>query len=200
MVTLVSFREERAIKRKNKILRAAAELFNEKGYHGTTIEDIARKLRVTKGSIYYYVESKDDLLYQCHTMVAARCIIQIQQIIAGNFSPQEKLEMSIESLIRFITEEKAVFNVINRPNILPKALRAKVLAQRDQYDSLFESIIDEGIKKKVFYSDNPKLSRLLILGAVNSMVYWFSSSGKSSSHEIARFFAKSLVKTLYKSP
>ncbi|KQL49682.1 hypothetical protein AN963_08140 [Brevibacillus choshinensis] len=196
---MASFREERALEKKMNILRTAAQLFNEKGYHGTTIEDIANQMRLTKGAIYYYVNSKDDLLYQCHKMIATKCIEQIKQIIDSEHPVSKKLELAIESLILNITEEKAVFNVINRPSMVSEEFRIKVLEQRAEYERYFQYIIESGIEQGVFQTENSTLTRLLMLGATNSIANWFSPDGQLASKEIAEFYSKALVKSVLQS-
>lgn len=193
---LTSFREERAIKKKLNILRTAANLFNRNGYYETTIEDIANELRVTKGSIYYYVDSKEDLLLQCHTLISSECIVQLKEIIEKNDHPVDKMEKAIESLILYIIEENAVFSVINRFNMPSGQMRDKIIEQRDEYEALFQSIIEEGVAKGYFYTENAKLSRLLILGSINFMSHWFKAKDEQSNQEIIKFFSKNLVKIL----
>ncbi|MGD8189458.1 TetR family transcriptional regulator [Brevibacillus ginsengisoli] len=193
---MATFREERAQEKKLTILRTAAQLFNEKGYHGTTIEDIANRMRLTKGAIYYYVNSKDDLLYQCHKMIATKCIEQIKEIAESELPVSQKLEKAIESLILNITEEKAVFNIINRPSMVSEEFRNNVLEQRAEYEQYFQHIIAEGIEQRAFHSENPTLTRLLMLGSANSIANWFSPDGSLSSKEIAEFYSKTLVKSI----
>ncbi|WP_312475059.1 TetR/AcrR family transcriptional regulator [Neobacillus sp.] len=195
---MASFREERATQKKLDILRTAANLFNKKGYHETTIEDISNELRMTKGAIYYYVSSKEDLLFQCHDLVASECIEELQVIVESNDHPSKKLKNAIKSLVLFIIEENAVFSVINRTNMLSPDTRKAVLEQRDKYEKLFQSIIEEGVQKGVFETNNVKLARLLILGAVNYMPYWIKPRDNQSNDEIADFFSCSLLKSVIK--
>ncbi|MEX3745529.1 MULTISPECIES: TetR family transcriptional regulator [Lysinibacillus] len=193
-----AFREERAIAKKLEILRTAANLFNRNGYFQTTIEDLANELRLTKGAIYYYVESKEDLLFQCHTLVATECIERIKEIAKSNKTPVEKLEAAMESLIMLMVEDDAVFSVVNRANMLSGDMRAEALRQRDEYESIFQSIIEEGITEGYFHSENKKLAKLLILGAINSIPYWFKKQDEESDQEVVKFFSQNLIKMVMK--
>jgi len=193
---LSSFREERAVEKKLTILRMAANLFIQKGYYATTIEDIANELRMTKGAIYYYVNSKEDLLFQCHTLVATKCIENLQEIIESNDTSLKKLEKSIESLVVYIIEENAVFNIINRHNMLSEELHKKVLLQRDYYEELFESVLEDGKKDGSFHTENVKLAKLLILGSINNISTWYKPREDQSNKEIAKFYSKNLIKVL----
>ncbi|WHY75240.1 TetR/AcrR family transcriptional regulator [Neobacillus sp. WH10] len=191
-----SFREERAVEKKLTILRMAANLFIQKGYYATTIEDIANELRMTKGAIYYYVNSKEDLLFQCHTLVATKCIENLQEIIESNDTSLKKLEKSIESLVLYIIEENAVFNIINRHNMLSEELHKKVLLQRDSYEELFESVLEDGKNDGSFHTENVKLAKLLILGSINNISTWYKPREGQSNKEIANFYSKNLIKVL----
>lgn len=192
------FRQERAIQKKLNILRTAANLFNKKGYYETTIEDISNELNVTKGAIYYYVSSKEDLLFQCHDLVASECIEELQLIVESSDDPSRKLKNAIKSLVLFIIEENAVFSVINRTNMLSDETRKAVLEQRDSYEKLFQSIIEEGVQKGVFETNNIKLARLLILGAVNYLPFWIKPRNNQSNDEISEFISSTLLKSLLK--
>ncbi|CRK85116.1 TetR/AcrR family transcriptional regulator [Neobacillus massiliamazoniensis] len=193
---MASFREDRSAERKLIILRTAAHLFIQKGYHATTIEDIANELRMTKGAIYYYVNSKEDLLFQCHTLVAAKCIERLQEIIEEKNPQAIKLEKAINSLVLYVIEENAVFNIINRNSVLSKELYNKVIEQRDYYEDLFESILVEGINDGSFQTDNIKLTKLLILGSINSISTWYKPRDSMLNEDIANFYSKSLIKIL----
>lgn len=193
-----SFREERAAEKKLAILRMAANLFIQKGYHATTIEDIANELRMTKGAIYYYVASKEDLLFQCHTLVATKCIEKLKKIIDSDVSNSRKIEIAIESLVLYIIEEKAVFNIINRNNLLSEELYKTVIEQRDYYEQLFESILTAGIDDGSMQTENVKLAKLLILGAINSISTWYKPKDPQSNLEIASFYSQNLIKILTK--
>jgi AcrR family transcriptional regulator len=193
---MASFREDRSAERKLIILRTAAHLFIQKGYHATTIEDIANELRMTKGAIYYYVNSKEDLLFQCHTLVATKCIERLQEIIEEENPQAIKLEKAINSLVLYVIEENAVFNIINRNSVLSKELYNKVIEQRDYYEDLFESILVEGINDGSFQTDNIKLTKLLILGSINSISTWYKPRDSMLNEDIANFYSKSLIKIL----
>ena len=57
------------MRKKEQILTSAIEIINRRGYSGTTMEEIAAELLMTKGSLYYYFKNKSDLMYQCHKFV-----------------------------------------------------------------------------------------------------------------------------------
>jgi AcrR family transcriptional regulator len=72
---------------KSEIIKVAVSAFKQKGYHGTTMDDIARKLKITKGSLYYYFKNKEAILFNCH--MASLDIVDkaIERVESSDFSP-----------------------------------------------------------------------------------------------------------------
>lgn len=189
-----SFQAERTRDRKLKILRTAANLFNRKGYYETTIEDIANELRMTKGAIYYYVDSKEDLLFQCHTLVATENILELQKVVNSDDNPVVKLEKAIRAIISYIVSETAVFSVVNRFNMPSGEMREKIIQQRDEFEQLFQSILEEGMKTGDFKIENVKLMRLLLVGSINFIPNWFKPIDDESNQEMVDFFTNKLLR------
>ncbi|WP_077213434.1 TetR/AcrR family transcriptional regulator [Bacillus dakarensis] len=194
-----SLREQKIAKKKAEILRSAATVFAEKGYHGTTMEEVAAKLLMTKGSMYYYFKNKDDLLFHCNKMVMDISIQTIQDIIDSDQSPTEKLEKAIKAHIKFATSEKSMFMVMDKPNqnFLDDYL-PEILELRSQYDKCFDQILVEGIEKDEFDKVDTKMIRMIILGALNWIQQWYKPEGQLSGEEISEAFAAYLLKMVDK--
>lgn len=194
-----SLREQKIAKKKAEILRSAATVFAEKGYHGTTMEEVAAKLLMTKGSMYYYFKNKDDLLFHCNKMVMDISIQTIQEIIDSDQSPTEKLENAIKAHIKFATSEKSMFMVMDKPNqnFLDDYL-PEILELRSKYDKCFDQILVEGIKKDEFEQVDTKMIRMIILGALNWIQQWYKPEGQLSGEEISEAFAAYLLKMVMK--
>lgn len=194
---LPNYREERAKARLDDILRAAAELFVEHGYDRTTIDDIAARVRLTKGAIYYYVHSKGELLYLCHDEMVVRSIAAIRAVASQpGASPAEKLYQAIHQFVMSATENRAIYTVIERPDVLPAKLRKKVIGERDRYEAELQQLIDEGVATGDFYEVDPVLTRLLILGAVNSVARWFREGEQHRGEDIAHYYAQQFLRML----
>lgn len=83
----------------NEILDAADHLFFSKGYHTTTISDIAKKMGVAQGMLYYYFKSKEELLEQLLDRHASSLISEIKNIICLNKSPSEKIALTVSAVL-----------------------------------------------------------------------------------------------------
>lgn len=191
----MSLRQKKVRKKKQEILRTAAEVLYEKGYHGTTMEEIASRLLMTQGSMYYYFKNKDDLLYQCHNDILENGLIKIKEIISSTSSPTQKLKEAIEVHINFAIMEKPLFSLLNRPDqIFSDEYLEGIIQMRSKYDQCFDIVLKEGIQKKEFSKIDIKMTRFIILGALNSIENWYSPNGEKNKEEIAHTFSNYLLK------
>lgn len=195
-----SFRARKIAKKKEEILRAAAAVLAEKGYHGTTMEEVAAKLFMTKGSMYYYFKNKDDILYHCHQMIMEISLEKIDQVASGKLNPVDKLRNAIREHILLATSEKSMFMMMDKPyqNFTDIQLK-EVLEVRKKYAQYFDRIINEGINQQVFNKDTDTIMvRMIILGALNWIQLWYTQGGSKSGAEIADAFAEYLLKMVVK--
>lgn len=198
-VPVLSFREERAAERKMNIIKVAAKLFSEKGYHDATLEDIARNLKYTKGSIYYYINSKQELLFQCHELAMDMLINRMQEIMAADWPVEVKLKEGIKAHIEMVVGEMSLVTVaLGQEFELEDNYRQIIVAKRDRYERYFRQLVDEGIEKGVFRPLASKMAVFIIMGAMNWIPRWYSEKGSMNKEEIAEFFADYLVRPLFK--
>lgn len=191
----MSLRKKKIEKKKEEILRSAAEVLNEKGYHGATMEDIATKLLMTKGSMYYYFKNKEDLYFQCHKMMIDKSSEKIEEIIKSETTALEKLKSAIVSHIQLATTEKPMFSLMDKPEQkFTGDYLTDVLQQRSNYEKYFDQIIQEGIETGEFTSVDVRLLRLLILGSLNWILEWYTPDGEKTQDEISEVFSDYLLR------
>jgi AcrR family transcriptional regulator len=194
-----TLRSRKIAKKKQEILRSAAEVLAEKGYHGTTMEEIATKILMTKGSMYYYFKNKEDLLYQSHKMIMDIILEKIDEVVNSDLSPVEKLKTAIKSHILLATNEKSMFIIMDKPyQKFSDEQLAEVLELRKVYSQYFDRIINEGIEKQAFDHVDTKMIRFIILGALNWTLHWFKPEGPLTGEEIADLYADYLLKMVTK--
>lgn len=193
--TMSSFKERKIAKKKEEILRSAAAIFAEKGYHGTTMEEVAAKLLMTKGSMYYYFKNKDDLLFHCHQMIMDKSIVTMEEIFNSPLTWTEKLTNAIKAHVQLATSEKSMFMVMDKPNQhFTDEYLQEILASRTKYAQYFDQILLEGIRSKEFQNIDVKMVRMIILGALNWIQEWYSPEGEKSGEEISEAFSAYLLK------
>lgn len=193
----MGFREERAAERKMNILRVAARLFSEKGYHEATLEEIARELKYTKGSLYYYVSSKQELLFQCHELAMDLLLENIRKIRQSPLPPDQMLREVIKGHIETLVSEFNLITVaLGSDYELEKEYAAAIIARRDQYEEIIAGIIREGMNQGVFRPVPVKMVINLIMGAANWIGRWYNPQGPLTVQEISQFYADYLVTPL----
>jgi len=178
-----------------EILEVAAQLFKEKGFKATSIQDISEKLGLEKGAIYYWIKSKDDILYILIEEEGELFLNMIREIANQKKSPDEKLEELIKNHIKILANninKAAVFFLELRS--LPEKWKKKILRFRDEYESILRNLIEEGQKSGLIRDDiDPKMIGFAILGVINWVYTWYNPKGQKSPDEIADNFAKIIL-------
>ena len=186
----------RSSKRRVEIMRAAASSFRRQGYHGTSVEEIAQALRMTKGNLYYYFEDKEEILYFCHDYSLDLLLDLLKRVRRQERSPQERLRSLIEAFVHMILDELHGTALTLDFGALSPPLLARVIRKRDRFDRGVREILQEGMAKGAFAQGDPKLLSFAILGAVNWITQWFDPSGPATSAEIGRVFSEYLLRGL----
>lgn len=170
----------------SEILDVAAKVFAEQGYDGTSLQDIADHLGILKGSIYYYINTKAEvlghLLQQAHEAGLARI-----RPIADRPEPADKrLADMIFSHAKFVCTDRnrtAVF-LHERKRLTPEE-RKQYLGDESAYQKVFERVISEGQAEGTLRKDlDPQLTALYLLGSLNSVYQWFRESKQFSTQAI----------------
>jgi len=180
-----SFREIRYEEKKLAIIKSAAKAFGQKGFHAATIEDITNELKMTKGSLYYYFSTKEELLYNAHLLSLEKVLHNILKINATDDPPDIKLTAAISKHLKvFATDFEGAF-LLQYEFHLPDEYLEKIIAMRDNYQNNFIQIIEEGIQAGIFKARNARMAAFIILGSINWFLRWYSSKGSWSVDEIS---------------
>jgi len=176
-----------------QILRQAAEVFRARGFHRASMEEIADRLGMHKGNLYYYFPSKQDLLYFCQEQALDRLTAGARSILAGDGGPADKLRALIASHLGCVLDEFGGSLAHAEFEELPSLQRRRVIARRDRYEAQWRDLIQAGIEQGTFRRADPKLCVLGILGALNWTVKWHRQSGGQDLGAIAAAFADLLI-------
>ena len=171
---------------RERILAVSGRVFNQRGYHGTTLDDIARALGVTKAALYYHVKNKEELLFQCHQLA----------LDIGMEGFHRALAHYIEGMA---DQLKGTVVLLEQGALTPRHHR-RIVRSRDEYEQALRKMIAGGITAGVFVPCDPKLVGFAILGAVHWIPKWYHPAGSSPAREIAEAFAAYLVRGLTKQP
>ncbi|MFC5627662.1 TetR/AcrR family transcriptional regulator [Aliibacillus thermotolerans] len=194
---MMSLRAKKTAKKKEEILKSAISVIGEKGYHATTMEDIAAKLLMTKGSVYYYFKDKQDLLYQSYKMLLERSLKNITEIREEDIDPEAKLLKIMSSHIDYIVTERSGFEVGMKPEHFFEGSQLEIIMDlRSRYAKSLDEVIIEGINEGYFHNVDVKIARNIILGAMNWVIQWYKTEGEKSKEELSEAIAHYLMKVL----
>jgi TetR/AcrR family transcriptional regulator len=184
----------RSLRRRVEILKSAAAAFRTRGYHATSVDDIAQTLRMTKGSLYYYFKNKEEILYVCHDHTLDLLLRVLRDIQATGQSPEHRLRAVIVAFVELMTEElHGTAAVTLDLKELSPPLRRKITAKRDRFDRAVRRIIREGMDQGVFRRIDPKFATFAIMGGINWIPHWFDPAGKADAKAIGAEFAEFFV-------
>lgn len=179
---------------KDRIIRVAVQAFKKEGYHGTSMDDIARQLNITKGNLYYYFKNKEAILFDCHTACLDIAIGIIEEIKHTGLTPAERLHKWISLYMeRMLQELVGSILLLTEEGLSPSALKL-VIERRDYFEKSIREIVAEGMELGEFPPGDPKMLTFAILGSVNWTPKWYNPDGEKQPSEIAAIFADWIVR------
>jgi AcrR family transcriptional regulator len=179
-------KSKRWSKQRQNIISCAGKLFWQKGYDGTSVQDISDAAKVNKAAIYYYFENKSVLLYEISLQITEQLTNQAQEIINSNLPPEKKFEKLIKNQVIWALTH--LYNtstaLLERRNLPPKLLNV-IIAKRSQYENIARDLLAELLPEEKAQIISPKIASIFIFGLIFSLTQWFKQSGEFSAEEIA---------------
>jgi AcrR family transcriptional regulator len=175
--------------RKAELTREAARLFAERGFHGTSMGDLAEALGVQKGSLYSLTGSKQELLFE--TMrEGARAFHSALDAVPEDVSTVERIRLALRGHLAVVAEQLEVATVFTREwRYLDEAYRAEILDERRRYEERFRALFREGVEAGELRSDlDAGAAALLALSAANWAYTWLTP-GRDTDELADRFTA-----------
>ncbi len=183
---------EKRRRRRQEILHAALRAFKERGYHSTTLDDIAERIGVRKTALYHYFPDKEAILYECHR----ESLTELERLM----KEARELDTASEQLAHVIREHVRVMTDTLEGSPLAFEVTAfsperqkEMIAARDRYEHELRRIIDRGIEEGEFRRVDSKIAVFAVLGAINWIARWYSPEGSVHAPELGAQFAEHLV-------
>lgn len=191
-------RNSRVLRRADEIIDAAARVFAERGYHGTTTQAIADVLGMRQASLYYYFPSKEAALEEVCARGTDGFVEGAERVMQMDVPPLEKLRLLIASHLAPIeTMPDYVRVFINERRYLPDASRKRVGRKSRRIERCFEQVIQAGIADGTIRPDtDARLAMLAVLGMCNAVINWRVSDRSQDIGRIAAGFADIVAKGL----
>ena len=177
----------RGSRRKEEIVKAAAELFEQRGYHQTVIDDIADAVGIQKSTVYHYFTSKNQILYAIHEAFI-RGVYEQQSARAkrGGLTEREELAQIIQDVVDVIHEKRAHVKVFFEyyRELLPED-RESIRVVRHAYTALVRDVIARGVESGVFAVKDIDVATFSFFGTVNWVFQWYRPGQRLSSRDVA---------------
>jgi len=172
---------------KTEILNAAAQIFRLKGYHATSMNDIAVAVNLQKASLYHHVSGKQEILLELLDQALQLLTDEISHVTReANLSADEKLRRMIHAYLKALTDhlDLAAVLLMEHRSLKPE-LHARHVPSRDRFEALWRDAVEEGMQTGVFCCVDTALAVRNLLGAMNWTITWFDPAGELSIEEIA---------------
>ncbi|WP_374411243.1 TetR/AcrR family transcriptional regulator [Novosphingobium colocasiae] len=178
-------REEDRLAKREAVLRAAVRMFNERGVHATSLDDVAASLGISKRTIYHYLASKDQVLLECVT-------IGLQQLLQAAEAAREEESTTKGRLVRFL-RRYAEINMddfgrcvirTGEESLAPDS-RPRFRALKREIDDALRRMLSEAIADGAIAPVDVKMAAFALAGALNWPARWHSPDGGQSAEELA---------------
>lgn len=178
-------------RRRQNILDAAVELFQERGYAGTRVDDIAARANITKRTLYHHMGNKERILAEIHSDFIDAGLLRWEAVRQDGGTATFVLRRLIEEHVAVVAEHrKAIAVFFEEAKHLNAESRHEIGVQRDRYEAILYATIGEGVKTGEFASDlNVRVVTLLILGGLTEMYRWFKPTSKVAHKALAELCA-----------
>ncbi len=180
--------------KEEEIFAQAVRIFKQKGYHATSVREIAAAVGLQKGSLYHYLSGKEDLLFRIFDRGSGALTQRLEEILASDAAPTEKLQSAIQAHLAELTNQLDIFTVyLSERRALSGRHYAKVRAEGERHAELLEKIIREGIKRGAFRQVDSKMAAHAVLGMCNWLYQWYDPDGRLKPEEIASIFSDLVI-------
>ncbi len=186
------------ILKQEQLFNTAASLFAEKGYHGTSISDLAQAMGMRKGSLYHYFKSKEELLFRLLDEYITEALTEIEKICALEVTPTEKLRQFMLFYSSFYAGDRdRLVLLINDIDKLGESYRLQVIEKERRYyralTGIFSQLQVAGIMKPI----PPAVAAFAFFGMVHYTCKWFHKDGAITAEELSEMFLEIFTKGIF---
>jgi AcrR family transcriptional regulator len=174
-----------------EVIEAAIKVFWQKGFAAASVQDVADEVGVLKGSLYHYIDSKEDLLFRIFDESHTQASAIVKEVAATDAPPLERLRIYVERYLAWYLEHiERVSLYFSEWRHLTGARRTTVLKQRRLYEDFIRNLLREAQKADEIPAGlDLNYATFFILGGMQSVPVWYSREGRDSPQQIATVFA-----------
>jgi AcrR family transcriptional regulator len=178
-----------------RLLAVATRLFAEKGFEATSVQEIVGSAGVTKGAMYHYFASKDDLLFEIYHRLLMMQTRRLEQFADSKGTVGERLRAAAVDVLdtSFLhLDELTVF--FRSMHMLPQEKRKTVRAERRRYHERFRALVEEGQAAGIFRRNVPAdIVVQFFFGTVHQLSTWYRPNGQLAAHEVSEYYVDLLM-------
>ncbi|GLW12320.1 TetR family transcriptional regulator [Microtetraspora sp. NBRC 13810] len=183
---------------RRRLLAEATRLFAERGFESTSVQEIVTAAGVTKGAMYHYFDSKDDLLHEIYGRVLRLQMERLTKVADGPGTVTERLHAAaadvVLTTVENLDDSKIFFRSMHQ---LAPDTHKSVRAERRRYHERFRDLVSEGQREGVFRADIPAdIVVDFFFGSVHHLGTWYHTDGPLSGAEVGAHFADMLLTSL----
>jgi len=177
--------------RETELVAAATMLFRRRGFHATSMQDLAEALGMNRGSLYHYITSKDELLWTILVGAFDRLDQRVTPQLEADVPPLERLANAIHEHLRVAADHADELSLIQiELRSLSPERRREMVGRRDAYEARWRRTIAEGIASGDLRPVDVRLAGIGILSVCNWFTQWYQPDGELSVDEIADAFVE----------
>jgi AcrR family transcriptional regulator len=172
---------------KDRMLRAAAKCFNEKGYSGSSLKDVAQVLGLTDAALYYYVRNKEELVYLCYLRAGDVGRETMDRAIVEGSNGLDTVKRYLRYHLEVMTGERGPIAIMSEIPSLKPEHRERILEISRQHGARFEAILKNGIEDGSIAPCDVRMTGNAIMGSLNWVPKWFHGDAAIAANVVAEF-------------
>jgi AcrR family transcriptional regulator len=172
---------------KDRMLRAAARCFNEKGYSGTSLKDVATILGLTDAALYYYVRNKEELVYLCYLRAGDVGREALDRAIAEGDNGLDVVRRYLRYHLEVMTGERGPIAIMSEIPSLEPEHRDEILEISRRHSARFEDVIEKGIADGSIAPCDVRMTGNAIMGSLNWVPKWFHGDATVANKVVTEF-------------
>jgi AcrR family transcriptional regulator len=174
--------------KRDVVVRAAARAFNAKGFHNTSLDDIAAALGVSKPTVYYYVESKEQLLFECFQAGLELIREGLRSVEQSPSSARERLNEVVRHYARAVASEFGWCMVRAEDQDLGPELSRHIKSMKAEIDRGIRRLLEQGIAEGSIEPCDTKMTAFAMAGALNWIAHWYRENQPMTAAQLADRF------------
>ena len=178
---------------RQEILRVAARLFQQRGYHATSMNDVAAALKLSKGGLYHHFQSKDEILFELMSHALDITEQRVLEPVRSIREPEQRLRALIRLHVDVVlsARDREITVLLHENHPLPPSLRKQVNARKKSYIRFLETVIAEVQQDRgILGGVSARAATFTLLGMINWLYQWYKQEGTLSTEQIAHEYTE----------